>query len=103
MKYVTVGNCEKAILELDPNVNKDDDAYKVAVILMYGSLSGKHHSKTIQAKTGFPMEFVKTTVHNFKNNEIWENGLTRADYGSEGGGTEFWLHVAVGLGFVERA
>lgn len=103
MKYITVKNCEKMIAELDPNINKEDDSYKVAVILLYGSLRGKHHSKTLYAKTLFPMEFIKKTVSNLKKNGIWENGHTNADYASESGGTEFWVHVAVGLGFIERA
>lgn len=104
MKYVTVGNCEKIIHELDASLSKDDDSYKVGIILLYGSLSGKHHSKTLFAKTRYPIEFIKKVVHNFKNNGIWENGKTNADYSNEqSGGAEFWLHVGVGLGYIQRA
>lgn len=101
MKYITVGNCKKEIERMDPNINKDDEAYKVAVLLMYGSLSGKHHSKTLYAKTLYPMEFIKTVVKRLKDNGVWENGKTNASWDGESGGVEFWLHVTVGLGFIE--
>lgn len=105
MKYVTVKQCKEEIIRMDPNCNQNDDAFKAAVILLYGSLSGKHHSKTLQAKTGYPMEFVMMVAGNLRKNEVWlAGGKTAANWGDEeNGGVEFWLHVSIALGFIEKA
>ncbi len=103
MKYITVDNCKRQIKELDPKLSEEDDGFKAAVIMLYGSLSGFHHVKTLHSKCGYDMEFTKMVARNLRNNGIWASGNTYADWDRDGGAAEFWLHVAVALGFIERA
>lgn len=104
MKNVTVGNCKKMIIDMDRNIDQNDDSFKAAVVMLYGSLSGKHHAGTLRSKTGYASDFVKSVCSNLRKNLIWQNGMTHADWGNETeGSSEFWLHVAVALGFIERA
>lgn len=105
LEYKTVGNVKKEIKRMDPALDENDDAFKAAVIMLYGSITGKHHSRSLQAKTGYPMDFIVSVTGNLRKSGIWtKDGKTAADWNNEeSGGVEFWIHVSVGLGFIERA
>jgi hypothetical protein len=105
MKYATVSNVKKQLLEMDPKSDVKSKEFKASMILLYGSLSKTFTVAGLCAKLGYSVKFVKPIVHNIKKNKIWQNGYVRHSGwdDKEYGGLNFTLDVTMALGYIERA
>jgi len=94
----------RTIRKMDPTLSPNDDAYKVAAIL----LSGLHVGPNIQEIarfTALPRLFVAKVGRCLRANGIW-CGVKIAGsewFDKETGGCAFWLDVNVGLGYLKRS
>lgn len=105
MKYVTVNNCKKQLLEMDPTQDVKAKEFKVSMILLYGSLSRTFTIAGLHAKLGYSKKLIKETVGYIKKNKIWQNGKVRHSGWDDpkDGGMNFILDVTCALGYIEKA
>lgn len=103
MNYITVKGCKKTVQELDPNWSEADEGFRAAVIMLYGSMRGIHHAKTLCAKTGYDQALCNKVAANLRKNGIWQGEKTHCNWhDKENGGMSFMLDVNIALGYMAR-
>lgn len=100
--------CKKLVKELDKNLPTYSETFKAGVVVMYGSVSGKHDVNNIVHATGYQSSFVFFLCNNLITNEVWKNGKAYFEYLFTDKATDlersidFWLTVALAKGEVVR-
>lgn len=85
---------------MDDNVVEKDDAFKVAIILLYAAKYGQRLGM-MYLDLPYGNVFINDVVYRLKENRIFVDGKIASDWSGEDGGLTFWLCVTVGLGFIE--
>ena len=93
---------ETVVATLDPELDRADDAFKVAVVLLAALVVGADAMKVAEL-TGYEPEFVQALAARLETSGVWADGTTHCDWFGEDGGVEFWLHVAVAQGYLEMS
>ena len=100
---MTLGEIEQEVQRLDPQIDRDEDSYRIAVLLLSSVVIGTDIEQLV-AFTGLSEAFVAQTAGYLYESKVWtEEGIDVADwFEKDGGGVAFWLTVAVGRGLVKR-
>lgn len=102
-RHTKFNKVKKIIRQLDPQLAEHDDAFKVAVILIFAARYGQHMDE-IYKHLPYTNDFINQVVLRLKENKIFVDGKIQCNWFDEqGGAMEFWMDVNVGLGFMERA
>jgi len=78
-----------------------DDSFKAAVCLL-AALQVGANADFVAKFTGYPRGLVREFGHRLRENGIWKNGKTCADWFGKDGGVSFCLDVNVARGFMRR-
>lgn len=102
----TVEGLRASVHELDPALTDEaDETFRVAVLLLASAHVGTNPF-VLATLTEEHVEWVALITNRFKDNGIFTEDGHVAGGGwldEETGGIEFWMDVAVGRGFLERA
>ena len=93
---------EADVQSLDPALDRDDEAFKVAVVLLAALQVGADVERVAEF-TQFDREWLEGVAANLTASGIWQDGHTACSWFEEGGGIEFWIDVLVGQGLVEKS
>ncbi len=109
---VTKNTIEDELLRMDPKLNRDDETFKAAVILMFGTLNNKCSTYVLAEYLNYDQEFVRKIVRNIKSEKIWSQNTARdreenpnkiqiSDwFDDQNGGINFWLDVSRAMGYI---
>jgi len=95
---------KKEVHRMDPVLKENDEAFKIAVILMSSVIIGAN-IKRLATFTHYPRNYISKIGLYFRKNEVWKNGKvdTSEWFDKDTGGIAFWLCVAVGQGYLKRS
>lgn len=92
---------EAEVQKLDPNLNKSDETFKIACILLSGLEIGAD-PVAIAKFLDLSIKYVKKYEKNLRKNKIWQGKKTACEWFDKDGGVAFWCDVLVAQGLVER-
>lgn len=93
----------EAVIALDPKLSVDDEAFRVAEILLSGVQVGTD-SKKIAKFLDIPISKVSKCEDNLRENKIWVGNKTHCDwFNKDSGGISFWMDVSCAMGLVKRS
>ncbi len=93
----------KSVKKLDPNIKEDEEAFKVACILLASAFEGADSIK-IGKLLKLPVKDIKKYEANLRKNNVWKENKVYCDwFNNETGSISFWLDVNVALGYVEKS
>jgi hypothetical protein len=99
----SLGWFEKEVKRLDPQVNKEDDAFKTGVLLL-ASLQEGANIQRLAKFTGYDKGFIRERAARARKNGIFVGGEVRCDWFDEkAGGVAFWVDVLVAQGLLARS
>lgn len=100
---MNLSEIKNTVKQMDEQLAPGADGFKTAVLLL-ALLEKGEDVDALTAFTQLPHEFVHVRIARLKaNGVIAEDGKLDVDWWDEQyGGTEFWMHVAVADGLLER-
>lgn len=89
------------VKSLDPDLNGNDNGFKVAAILLKGTETQNVYD--LSKFFNYRLDFVKQVAYRLQDNKIWKYGKTRCNwFDEEIGFVEFLLDINIGLGFITK-
>lgn len=91
------------VKRLDPNINEEDESFKIASFLIASLEYGADENK-IAAFLGYPLADCYKWAAKCRENDIWtQSDKIKADwFDKKHGGIDFWLSVLAVQGMVKR-
>jgi len=106
MAKVTKETIEEQIQHLDPKLEKTDEAYRVASIMLLALQVGANSDKIakfLKLDKG-AIGTLKTKYEpNLRKSKIWNGEKTSCEWFEKDGGIAFWCDVSVAMGLLERS
>jgi hypothetical protein len=100
---MTCEEIENVILEMDPGLNRDDEAFKAQVVLLASADQGTTAIKKLVKFTGVPYRLVAKFSNNLRKGGVWRGGKIHCDwFNEEHGGIAFTMDSMVAVGLLER-
>ncbi len=72
------------VKSIDPNLHGNDNAFKVAAILLEGTETQNVYD--LSEFFNYRLDFVKQVAYRLQDNKIWKYGKTRCDWFEKDGG-----------------
>lgn len=98
------GQVVQAVEELDPNLDRENSAFRIATVLLSTMFVGTD-VEALAGYTGYPPAKLRQLAETFGRNQIWlEDGSFRApwlDQDDPDAITELWIYCQIGMGLVE--
>lgn len=103
MSDTTLAEVEQALAEMDPNLDKSDETYKVALAMLSAAVVGPSDTAICEF-TGVSPEWWLPYADNLRKNGVFTaEGRVAANWmDPETGGIAFWIDVNVAQGLMER-
>lgn len=104
MEEITLTEIENFVIDADPNLDMEEEAFKAAVILLSSAVFGTDID-TLAAFTGLPYNLIGKFADNLERSGVWKDGAVyHSGWDNEGmkGVISFWLDVAIATGHVIR-
>ena len=89
------------VKHLDPKLQKNEEEYTIATILLSGLVVGANVEK-IATFLKLPVKTVKKYEKNLRDNKVWVEDKTVAEWFKTNGGIAFWCDVAIAKGYLHR-
>jgi hypothetical protein len=88
------------IRQLDPELETDEHAFQVAVVLMAAAFVTGPNTKRLSAFTGLPASMIADISKRMHQAGLWENGVVDANDWFDGDKwtAGFWVHTLVADG-----
>ena len=95
---------EKAILDGDAGMTRDDEVFKAQCVMMASAVHGRFGVKWLANFTGLPQSLVSKFSHNLRKSGVWKGRRIHANWADEeDGGISFALDSMIAVGMMQRA
>lgn len=101
---VSLRRVRREVRKLDPKLDRADDAYRAAVVMLFAFANGEHRLRKLADATAMPYRDVATWFTRLRANRVLRrDGRWAIEWFDEDtGGIAFWLDVNIALGLMQR-